>query len=225
MNDMQDEVRQLLRDKATDMPPHLEVPSSLTRRVWPRIARNALIVAASAAVLTVGAIAGIRSLNEPVEQPLDHGTSTAAGSQCGFDQLHASLALEGAAGSRVGSVRLQNIGGVTCTLQGPASPQFLDSDLHVFDGVEVASGPPAWRVSSSPRPDGWPVVTLAAGDVASIRFGWSNWCPRDVPSLLRISTSDASEIAQMAVSAVDVPPCNGRDMPSTVEVGPFEPGS
>lgn len=223
MNDMQDEVRELLRDKATDMPPHLDVPPSLTKRVRPRIARNALIVAASAAVLMVGGIAGFRSLSEPVKQSLTSVTPAVQGpSECFADQLEATLMLEGAAGSREGAIQLRNAGGATCTLHGAPGLTVTDSDLHPFD-VTADPTEPGWKVNDQPRPDGWPVVILAPGDLASVRFGWSNWCLSDASLLLRLTAPDGSEIARIPTGAADVPPCNGAKLPPTVEVGPFEP--
>jgi hypothetical protein len=225
MSDMQDEVRRLLHDKATDMPPHLEAPPSLTKRVRPRIARNAAIVAASLTLLTVGGIAGFRSLNEPVEQSLTSDSPAAPGpSECVAAQLEPTLVLEGAVGSRVGAIRLRNAGGATCTLSGAGHMSLRGADGEQLP-AHVTPTEPTWKVDGQPRPDGWPVVTLAPGDSASIRIGWSNWCGTDPAPILLLAAPDRSEMARIATTAIDVPPCNGPEMPSTVEIGPFESGS
>jgi hypothetical protein len=68
-------------------------------------------------------------------------------------------------------------------------------------------------------------VTLAPGDVASVRIRWSNWCPdgRAAP-LWRIGIPSGGSVDGNGLDAVPPPPCNGPGSPSTVEVGPFEPG-
>jgi hypothetical protein len=229
MNDMQDEVRQLLQDKATEMPPHLDVPPSLRKRVRPRIARNALLVAASAAVITVGAVAGFRSLNgPPEEQSLGSGTPTQSvdgSDSCGFDQLLATTRIEGAMGSREGTIDLRNVSADTCTLHGTPGVTVTDSDLHAIDGVTVVGGPPGWKVEDTPEPDGWPVVTLAPGGAASVRIRWANWCDTDTSPLLQLADPAGNEVAMVNPDAGSVPPCNGDTMPSTIEIGPFEPSS
>jgi Protein of unknown function (DUF4232) len=224
MNDMDNEVRQLLRDKASEMPPHLDVPPSLRKRVRPRIARNALLAVAVAAVVTVVAIAGLRSLNGPPEER-SLGTGGPAGpAQCPVDQLEPSAALEGAAGSRGGSILLRNGGGATCTLSGPASVAVTDSDSRIY-AVTVDPSDPTWMVDRAPKPAGWPVVTLAPGDSAAIRFSWSNWCRTDVTPILQFQADDGSVVANYTAGPNDVPPCNGMGEGSTIQVGPFEPST
>jgi hypothetical protein len=226
MNDMQDEVRQLLRDKATEMPPHLDVPPSLQRRVRPRIARNALLAVAVAAVVTVGVVAGFRSLNgPPTNQSLTTGTPTPAGpSQCTSEQLQPSAALEGAAGSRVGSIVFRNAG-ATCTLSGKLDVAVTDSDSHIYD-VPVDHSEPTWMIDGTPKPDGWPVVTLAPGESAAVRFGWSNWCPTDVTPIVQLQAQETgSAVANITMTPDEVPPCNGYGQGSTIQIGPFEPST
>ncbi len=224
---MQDEVRQLLRDKATEMPPHLDVPPSLQKRVRPRIARNAALMAATAAVVTVVAVAGFRSLNgPPISQSVgDTPTQTGAGSStCQPYELRVTMPpFEGAAGSRDGTIALENASGGSCTLSGTPIVTFTDSDLRVIADVNVVDGAPGWQAQGAPEPDGWPVVTLASGGVASVRIGWSNWC-KDLP-LLRLTDAGGNQIAMLSPDAGSVPPCNGAGQPSTVEVGPYEPSS
>jgi Protein of unknown function (DUF4232) len=220
MNDMQDEVRQLLRDKATEMPPHLDVPPKLQRRVRPRIARNAVLVAATAVVVAIVAVTGFRSFNGPPdEQSL--GDSPTGVAQCKVDQLVPSTALGGAAGSRVGSILLQNTG-TTCTLSGKLDVGVTDGDSHVYE-VGVEQSEPTWMIDRAPEPDGWPVVTLEGGDSAAIRFSWSNWCQDVTPIVQLRESADQSVVANISMDPIDIPPCNGGGLGSTIELGPFEP--
>lgn len=227
MNDAKDDIRELLNQKAKEIPPHLEVPTSLTRRVRPRIAMNVLAVGAAVALIAVGVFAGLRVFNEPhASTPLTSNSpapSVAGSSTCAFDQLEASVAFEGAAGSREGTVDLRNTAGGSCTLQGTPDVALTDSDGHPIDGVTVLGSPPGWKVEGAPEPDGWPVVTLVSGDIASVRIRWSNWCDSPATPSLRLSTPGGADAATITMDAMSVPPCNGEGMPSTLEVGPFEP--
>jgi hypothetical protein len=224
MNDMQDEVRQLLRDKASEMPPHLDVPPSLRKRVRPRIARNAALAVAVASVVLFGAIAGFRSLNgPPEEQSFDPG-GPAGPAQCTSEQLEPSPALDGAAGSRVGSILLRNGGGATCTLSGKLDVAVIDtaSPPHIYF-VGVDQSDPTWMVDRASKPDGWPVVTLSPGDSAAVRFSWSNWCHTDVTPVLQLQADDGTVVANINALPDDIPPCLGGGAGSTIQIGPFEP--
>src|SRR2546428_2256939 len=61
-DDMDDRVRDLLRRKADDLPPHRGVPRSVMSRARRRIALNALAVGVAAVVVAGGAFAGVRAL-------------------------------------------------------------------------------------------------------------------------------------------------------------------
>jgi uncharacterized protein DUF4232 len=222
MNDVQDEITRMLHEKASDVAPHAEVPPSLARQVRPRIARNLVLVAASVAAVTFVAVTGLRSLQEPRDQSLDHGSSVPSGPQtCAQPSLEVSLMLEGAAGSREGPIGLRNSSGGTCTLEGTPLVDLLRPDGSSLD-PDVVAGEPAWKVDASAEPPGWPLVTLEPGQTASVRFRWSNAC--DPTSTIRLTASDGSVVAEIPVEAVDAPPCNGPGKP-TVEIGPFEPGA
>jgi len=58
---MDEEVRDMLRRKAENTPPHGEVPSSLAGRARRRIALNALGASAIVLVLVAGAFTGFRA--------------------------------------------------------------------------------------------------------------------------------------------------------------------
>jgi hypothetical protein len=93
----------------------------------------------------------------------------------------------------------------------------------ITSGVTFSSSPPAWKADGMSQPAGWPVVTLAPFKSASFRVRWGNWCPqgRTAP-LWRIHIGSGTVDAN-GLEAVSPPPCNGPGLPSTIEVGPFEP--
>jgi hypothetical protein len=224
MNDVHDDIRQMLQEKANEVPAHLEVPASLTKRVGPRIVRNGVILAATAAVVIAVAVAGLRSVQRPSDQSLGTGTPTPSGVQmCSADDLGAELVLEGAMGSRDGTIDLTNLASDRCTLQGTPRVEITDSDLHAFDSVDVSEVPPNWKIQRAPEPDGWPVVSLGRDDVAVLRFAWSNWCENDASPRVSLTLADGTHIAVVATTG-EVPPCNGgQGSTSTVQIGPFEP--
>jgi hypothetical protein len=228
VTDVQDEIREMLRHKAGEMPAHLDVPPSLAGRVGPRIARNAALVVAGLAVVAVVATAGFRSLNGPPETapytggPDPSGTSTSA---CSGGSLKAVAPLEGAAGSREGSITLQNTSDATCTLRGTPTLTMVAPDGRPVDSVDVQQGPSSWKVDGAPAPAGWPIVTVEPGSAGSVRLGWSNWCDTSAPAPVMVLSSGGVEVARVEFDAATVPPCDGQDLPSTIEIGPFEPSS
>jgi hypothetical protein len=135
--------------------------------------------------------------------------------------------MQGAAGSREGAISLTNLSSDTCTLEGTPAITLLDPNLNpITSGIRSRGSPPGWMADASPQPLGWPVVTLAPGDVASVRVSWLNWCPDARPApLWRVGIPGSSTVDVNGFDAVPPPPCNGRGEPSTVEVGPFEPGT
>lgn len=248
MSGMDDEIRQLLSRKADEVPPHWDVPRSLTRRVRRRIALNALAVGTALVVVAFGAFASVRTLNapgdakpigpasSPTAEPTPSPSPTAAPVQptpstateaCTSAQLRAVGSMEGAAGSREGMIELTNLSQETCTLEGTPAVTLFDEDGNpITSGVTFSSAPAGWEVEGSPQPSGWPVVTLEPGDVASVRIRWSNWCPdgRAAP-LWRMEVPGGGRVDVNGLDAMGPPPCNGPGQPSTIEVGPFEPGA
>ncbi len=236
MSDMDDELRELLRRKADDVPAHREVPRSLASRARRRIALNALRVGMTVVVLAAGAFAGVRALGGPTAQrPIGVPTATSVQPPpsasttlaCTSSQLRAVGSMQGAAGSREGAIGLTNLSAETCTVQGTPTITLLDQNLHpITSGVTFGTSPPGWLVNASPEPVGWPVVTLAPSDTASVRVSWSNWCPvgRAAP-LWSVEIPGGGTVDVNGLDAVGPPPCNGPGLPSTIEVGPFEPGT
>ncbi len=237
MSDVRDDLREVLRRKAEQVRPHRDVPRSLAARARRRIAVNALGVGLAIAIVAGGVVTGLRALGSSptVGQPLGTGSSTAqrSGSSatvtaCTSGQLRAVGMFEGAAGSREGGVTLTDFSDVTCTLQGTPTITLLDQGLKpIASGIEFLSSPPGWKVDRTGKPSGWPVVTLRPGDAALVRIRWDNWCPdgRSAP-LWRVGIpgGGATDVGN-GFEQLGPPPCNGRSQPSTIEVGPFEPGS
>jgi hypothetical protein len=218
MNDVDDAVRDLLRDKAQDIPPNLDLPGSLTTRVRRRIALNALAVTVTLVVVVAGAFGTLRTFRSQPSQTYG-GTPP-----CTSAHLRAIVSIEGAAGSREGTVKLANTS-AACTLKGTPTLTLLDQNSDpIVSGITFVSVPAGWEVGGSPQPPGWPVVTLAPDDSASVRVRWSNWCAdgNAIPQW-RIAIPGSSEVDVEGIDATTVPPCNGLDLPSTIEVGPFEP--
>jgi len=243
MTPIDQDVRDLLRRRADDVPTHGEVPASLGRRVRRRIAVNAALAGAVAVVLAAGAFASVRAFTGSAPQPVGStpppahasqpapsrtpATSPTGGRACTSADLRAAGALAGAAGSREGSIRITNQSGTACSLQGTPTITLLDQNGNpITSGVAFSTAPAWWQKNNASQPAGWPVVTIDPGAVASFQIQWSNWCPQGRPSpTWRIAipgggTVDVTGMDTLAGS----PPCNGPGQPSTVSVGPFEPG-
>jgi hypothetical protein len=231
MDDDLMKLEHVLRDRAAEVPYLQEVPRHMLVRARRRVARNALSSVAAAALIIIGAsagLAGLGSLRGPdvtlsdpsgVQSPL----STPS---CGAANLRATAALEGAAGSVLGSIDLTNVGSSTCTLSGrPVLTILSSAGLEV--PVDVVEAVPQWQADGSPTPPGWPVVSLRPGSAATIRVRWSNACPQlSDPALWKVDLG--TEGGSVDVSGADAtfpPPCNGPSEPSTLEVGPYEPSA
>jgi hypothetical protein len=229
MSPVDDDLRDLLRRRADQVSTHRDVPRALVGRARRRIALNALGVGVAVVVLAGGAFAGVRAIQRNTNTPGSFQSSppapSAVTSACTAGQLRGVGSMQGAAGSREGAIRFTNYSNKTCTLQGTPTITLLDGNLHpITSGVTFASSPPAWQANATPKPAGWPVVTLAPFRSASIRVRWSNWCPqgRTAP-LWRINIPGGGPVNANGMEAVSPPPCNGPGMPSRVERGPFEP--
>src|SRR6266487_675057 len=159
MSHMDEDLRDLLRRRADDVPPHREVPRSLAGRAHRRIALNALGAVLTVVVLAGGAVAGLRTFGA-APAPVPAGRSTASPAQptppastaaCTSAQLRAVGSMEGAAGSREGGISLENLSDETCTLRGTPSITLLDQNLEpITSGVTFGSSPPGWAADGSP---------------------------------------------------------------------------
>jgi Domain of unknown function (DUF4232) len=227
---MDDDLRQLdgvLRDRAAEVPQVQDVPPAMVARARRRVARNAVVFVLGAAVIVVGASAGIATLGAQhgpgVAIPGDTGSS-APSTACAAPDLRAGVSLDGAMGSVEGSIRLTNVGGAACTLSGRPTVSIFNSQGDEV-ALQVTASEPQWQADGAPEPAGWPVVSLRPGSAASVRVRWSNACPQlSGPASWKLDLGNGG--GSLDVSGADaslVPPCNGPSEPSSLEVGPFEP--
>jgi hypothetical protein len=227
---MDDELRQLdgvLRDRAAEVPQVQDVPPAMVARARRRVARNAVVFVLGAAVIVVGASAGLATLGAQrgpgVAIPGDSGSS-AASTACAAPDLRAQVSLGGAMGSVEGSIRLTNVGGATCTLSGRPTVSIFSSQGDEV-ALQVTESEPQWQADRAPEPAGWPVVSMQPGSEASVRVRWSNACPQlSGPASWKLDLGNGGGTLDAAGAGASlVPPCNGPSQPSTLEVGPFEP--
>ena len=209
MPELEERVRDLLERRAADVGPRLDVPPTLVRRARWRSLTYAAVTCAVVVAVAVGATVAVRSMPAaPADQPGDTGAD--APSACAADQLTATAVVEGAAGSRVGTITLTNASAATCTLVG--RPSF---SLVGRDGNAITSG---IRFMPKAQPS---EVTLSPGETATVTYGWSNWCPTGPPPSWRMEAPGGGQISVAGLGS-DEPPCNGPGQPSIVEYGAYE---
>jgi hypothetical protein len=171
-------------------------------------------------------LANLRSLGGPGPNEVTSGGPPTGASvrPCTSAELNATASFEGAAGSVVGTVRVTDTGGRSCSLTGRPDLTIVDPDGHTV-AMQVVDAEPGWRLNGEPAPQGWPVVLLRPGSAAEVRIGWSNACPQltgPVSWTLGLR-GDAGTVVATGADGVLVPPCNGPTEPSTLQIGPFEP--
>jgi hypothetical protein len=227
---MDDDLTQLEReitDRAAEVPQVQDVPPAMVARARRRVARNAVVFVLGAAVIVVGASAGLANLGAEhgpgVAIPGDSGSS-APSTACAAPDLRAEVSLGGAMGSVEGLIRLTNVGAETCTLSGRPTVSIFSSTGHDV-APQVTESEPQWQADGAPEPAGWPVVSLQPGSAASVRVRWSNGCPQlSGPASWKLDLGNGGgTLDASGADASFVPPCNGPSEPSTLEVGPFEP--
>src|SRR5919109_1642474 len=103
MTDVRDDLRELLRRRADQVPPHRTVPPPLAGRARRRIALNAVAVGLAAVVVAAGAFAGVRAFvaspaggpaGQPTTSPASTAPSGAAVAPCASTDLKAISAME-----------------------------------------------------------------------------------------------------------------------------------
>ena len=228
---MDDDLRTLehvLRERAAEIPHIQQVPPALGARARRRIVRNGLASVLAVGLLVAGAsgaLAGLGAFRGASEVPRGHSSNPVAStSSCIAANLRATASLDGAAGSVVGSIDLTNAGAETCTLEGrPVLTLFRSPSQEVT--VRVNEVNPQWQENASSPPPGWPVVSLRPGAAAAIRVRWTNACPQLTgPALWTVDLGSGRGTLNVS-GAEAFPPCNGAAEPSTLEVGPYEPGA
>jgi hypothetical protein len=224
-NDL-NELEQMLRDRAAEVPHVQDVPPTMLTRARRRVARNAMASVLGAVVIVAGASAGLANLRGSGGTLPASSPSVAQLTGCAASDLQGMVSLGGAMGSVEGSIDLTNVGGAPCTLTG--RPGVSISDAHGNEvSVQVTPSEPQWKANAAPEPQGWPVVSLQPGSAASVRVRWSNACPQlSGPVSWQIDLGNgAGTLDASSTDASFVPPCNGPTEPSTLEVGPFEPSA
>ena len=224
MNDDLTTLEDMLRTRAAEVPHLQEASPRMLVRARRRVVRNALASVAAAGLIVVAASAGLASLRAPNHGLGDSPTPAPSTSACIAADLGATAAFDGAAGSVEGSIDLTNLGDRTCTLEGRPSV-IISSPAGGQLSLDVVPVKAQWEVDAAPRPDGWPVVALHPGSAASIRIRLSNLCPPlDGPPLWTIDLTSGRGSLDVSGTDTLTPSCLGTAEPSTLEVGPFEPG-
>ena len=227
MDDDLNQLEQVLRDRAAEVPHVQDVPPRMLTRARRRVARNAVASVLGAVLIVAGASAGLANLHgSGGTLPVGPGPVAPTSTTCAASDLRGTLSLDGAMGSVEGSIDLTNIGGATCTLTGRPAVSIWNAQGNEVR-VQVTPSEPQWKANAAPQPQGWPVVTLQPGSAASVRVRWSNACPQlSDPVSWRIDLGNgAGTMDASSADASFVPPCNGPTEPSTLEVGPFEPSA
>jgi Protein of unknown function (DUF4232) len=129
---------------------------------------------------------------------------------CGVHDVDATITgWEGAAGSRIATIDVKNVGGGTCDLGAPTAEQLIDGLGSPF-------------ISSTGDKAVGSDVTLANDQTAQLLVRIANWCtakPTDPVSIDLTLSSGASFVAEPAKDvAFDPPPCNGSSKPTTLDV-------
>jgi hypothetical protein len=142
------------------------------------------------------------------------------------DNLSPLTDLNGAAGHQQGSLIFMNNSDKPCTLKGRPLITFLDAKGKPLS-VHIIPTQAWWQVDVKPKPSGWPVVTLQPGERARVRTSWGNWCGSEPPSVwtVRVPIVIPDPHLLLHLAAPEPPTCAGPSLPSTLEVGPFEPSS
>jgi hypothetical protein len=225
MDDDLTKLEDVLRERAAQVSHLQEAPPMMLARARRRVVRNALASVAAAGLIVVAASAGLASLRAPQDEgPGGTPAPAPSVSACIAADLRASAALQGAAGSVLGSIDLTNLGDRTCTLEGRPTVLIFDASGHELS-PQVSPDKPQWEVDGASPPSGWPVVSLRPGSVASIRILASNLCPPlDGPPQWTIDLPSGRGSLDVADPDGITPSCLGTAEPSRLEVGPFEPG-
>jgi hypothetical protein len=229
MNDDLIRLEHVLRERAAEVSHLQSAPSKMLARARRRIVRNALAAVVAAALVVVGASAGLAGLGvlRGPNTVLPQGRSSppaVSTRSCVATDLRATASLQGAAGSVVGSIDITNDGARSCTVEGRPVVTIFSSPGHEVT-LRVDGAPPQWKVDGAPPPHGWPIVRLRPGAAAAIRVQWTNECPQLAgPALWSVDLgSGKGSLDVFGADATAPPPCNGPAVPSTLEVGPFEP--
>jgi hypothetical protein len=176
-----------------------------------------------AGALVAAAVLGAISFGGPgptattaVNDPLATTTSVPGTIEaCAPSAIGAEITVwEGAAGHRIATVQVTNVGAEPCTVPQYFRPALVDEAGHAL-------------IVSNAMPEPAP-ITMAAGSRATTLVDIANYCGAapTTPLLLRLYLpSDEAVEAHPAASVrlpIDPPPCNGQNAPSTIEMQPLQ---
>jgi len=153
----------------------------------------------------------------PTSGPEATPTSVPGGFEaCTADQLAGTItAWEGAAGHRIATVQLRNVGNIGCSVPDLLRPALVDTDGHA-----LIVGTPAQPTST---------VTIRAGRYVTTQVDMDNYCGADPTGALRIRlylpSEDSVEAAPGSglTGPLDAPPCNGPNQPADIQMQPLQP--
>jgi Domain of unknown function (DUF4232) len=226
MNDDLRTLADVMRERAAEVPHLQTAPPTMLARARRSVVRTALVSVAAAVLVAVAVTVGVASLRSPQAEVPGHSSAPVpapSDESCIAAELGATASLQGAAGSVEGSIRFTNLGDRTCTLEGRPTISLATSAGRELSPT-VRNDAPMWKADDAPEPDGWPVVRLSPGSVASVRVEWSNACPQlSEPSLWTVDLTGGRGALDV-VGADAAPSCLGAGEGSTLGVGPFEPG-
>lgn len=137
---------------------------------------------------------------------------------CDMANLTARVtAWDGAAGHRIATVVVENVGPTACTIWTLAAPQLVDNN-----GVVLMSGNPGGTPGS---------LTLASNATATTMVDAANYCGPDpaLPLTVAFAFLDGRHLGASPDlnprDVSDAPPCNGPGRPGDIQMQPFVPGT
>ena len=140
---------------------------------------------------------------------------------CRPSALRASVRLQGATGSLLGSIVVRNVGAERCSLRGRPTVELRDAN-----GVRLPSReqpvPPLWKQLGSPEPQEWPTVTLAPRAEAQVVVQLRNWCVVPVKPVFFHAYLPGVGAPISAPARVTLR-CDEPHAPVSLSVGPVEP--
>ena len=144
-------------------------------------------------------------------------------SSCDSSQLRASLRLQGATQSVVGPFTVTNVSKTSCSLDGTPLVALRSTDGAAIAASQTAAAP-FWADEGSPKPAGWPLVTVAAGGKARVKLQFINWCGGP-DTALKVSLALPGQRGKLlaATGRVGGASCISGKGPVRIRVGPFEP--
>jgi hypothetical protein len=144
---------------------------------------------------------------------------SSAVSPCRTSNLQASAGLQGATGSLIGAVTIENVGRTACTVEGRPRISVLAGGRPL--SVHELPKPPSWDGQLVPA--GYPRLLVTPRGRVEARVFWSNWCGRATGSLTVLVDLPHRAGSLTTPLAAGTPSCDNPQTPSTLRVEPFIP--